>query len=498
MDVRRTVDLENLLGDNYDRLIDVGACKEQIPAVLAHWNNFRERADVWFLKKLTKVASHLLKAYPKSLDGLLERLFQINLEGVQILRDAPQTTARDAEREVSLPAHLYSHASDVAKALFEKTGDVHWGTQYYRCRAESAKLSEGYDPIYASFAHSHAGEAAHKLFEQTRDATWAEHGYRHKLFASHLFARHPENRRHASKAARFASEAALACYEITKKSCWAARSYAAARIAARLYGSGDSANQGRCWNQAGLAAQARARHGNVSSSIRWLHLSYQNFMDAAAVPSAEPKTAAYRYSDAARIAQSLAEQTRDPAWNIHHYDCRKSEAAAMQRSGEGYSPSLATCLIAVAKAAEHLYQTGAGLVWAERAYQDRMDNARVFLPHSPKNAMYSFSFASDDARTVFRETKDVAWGIRAFEAKQETIKLATTLRERVYASHTCAHLGKIAEDIFRVTRERVWAEKAIAAYNQMVDTIPHGYEQGREHRIRASIDALKIALRWVR
>lgn len=495
MDVRRTVDLEDLLRANYDRLIDVGACKEQIPAVLAHWNNFRDRADVWFLKKLTKVASHLLKAYPKSLDGHLERLFQLNLEGVQMLRNSPQPTARDAGREMSLPAHLYSHASDVAKVLYEKTGDVHWGTQYYRCRAESAKLSEGYDPVYASFAHSHAGEAAHKLFEQTRDEAWAEHAYRHQLIASRFFARHPENLYYAPRVARFASDAAQACYRLTKKSCWAARSFAAARIAARLYGSGDSANQGRCLEQAGFAAQARGRHGSASSRVRWLHLSYQNFMDAATVPTAEPKTAAHRYRDAARVAQSLAEQTRDPAWNMHHYDCRKSEAAAMQRGGEGYSSFLATCLVDVAKAAEHLYKTGAGLDWAKRAYQDRMDNARVFLPRHPKNAMHSFSFACEDARAVFRETRDVAWGIRAFEAQQESIKLATTLGEHMHVAHAYTHLGKLAEYLFRATSEKVWAENAIAAYATFLDNIPPRYERGRERGIRRSITDLQDALR---
>lgn len=125
------------------------------------------------IKKFTKIAEHVFKSDAAAIRGeLLERLFYYNLHGAQRASSSPE---RIGFRKME--AHLYSHAADVAEALYLQTNNKKWLEAAYANNLISGNKAQKCDLFHAGHAYTRAANAARKLFDSTQDRTWLIRAY---------------------------------------------------------------------------------------------------------------------------------------------------------------------------------------------------------------------------------------------------------------------------------------------------------------------------------
>lgn len=120
--------------------------------------------NILFIKRLTKVASHILSSDPDSLDGLLERLYKFNIEGADMSK-ANGLDRYTQKNLLSMQSHFNSHAGSTSKEKFDRTGDVSWAEKWYDSEKLSAEISAEFDPKHSAHAYSFTGDAAKVIFE---------------------------------------------------------------------------------------------------------------------------------------------------------------------------------------------------------------------------------------------------------------------------------------------------------------------------------------------
>lgn len=169
--------------------------------------------NIQFIKNVTKISSNILKSDPNSLDGLLEKVFQFNNEGIQIIEEN-----YTQNYPLNLKSHFFAYEGDVAKALFKKTQDVTWAKEWYKDYKTSADISIITDPKHAAYAYGFAGDAAKTLFETTREVGWAKKWYE----ATNLSANMTKglDSRHSAFLSGIAGNAATTVYKETRQRKW--------------------------------------------------------------------------------------------------------------------------------------------------------------------------------------------------------------------------------------------------------------------------------------
>lgn len=321
------VSLNELVRRNYDALRrdDVEQCRQQVSAYLRHHPSVLHE-DIGFIKGLTKVAEHLLKQFPNFVDGLLPRLFQYHLEGVQVLRGIPADILRNSEasdgyhgdQRISLESHLYAHASDIARVLFDRTHEVHWGIQAFRTRVIAAEMNEVRDPGYAVASHLFAGSIANELFDATHDIAWAKEWYWHKLTAAERLK--GKDGRTAALNFAHAAQAAEVLFEKTSDISWGEKSYSHYLILAE-------ANDQPKWKSHNLeraGGVAKACY-TLTRSVAWLEKAYDAYRAAAeGMRGQDAIFAAHQFKFAGTVAYEYHHITRHRAWGMRALECYAS------------------------------------------------------------------------------------------------------------------------------------------------------------------------------
>ena len=174
----RLSQLELLLGSglleaNYDALTPTSGeqCKQLVLEYL-RLSTTISHLDVDFIKNLTKVTRHILESEPASLDGLLEKLFSYNMEGVEKVRGGIE--GRTSANLTSLESHLLGDAGNAARALFDTSNDISWAERWYDANKKSADMTVEIEPRHSAHAYSFAGNAAKALNKATKNPSWAQ------------------------------------------------------------------------------------------------------------------------------------------------------------------------------------------------------------------------------------------------------------------------------------------------------------------------------------
>lgn len=174
----RLSELEILLGSglleaNYDALTPATGeqCKQLVLEYL-RLSTTISHLDVDFIKNFTKVARHILESEPASLDGLLEKLYNYDMEGVEKVRGGIED--RTSTNLTSLESHLLGDAGDAARELFRITQDISWAGRGYNAYKKSADMTASTEPKHSAHAYSFAGDAAKALNKATKNPLWAQ------------------------------------------------------------------------------------------------------------------------------------------------------------------------------------------------------------------------------------------------------------------------------------------------------------------------------------
>lgn len=276
--------LRHLVNSNYDGLTEHNGavCKELVLRYLSMADNlvFEYETDIDLIKRLTKVAKHMLDEDPEQLAGVLPKLYNLTIEGIQKVNK--RTVEHEDEfRLTKLESHLWAYAGDFAKAIYEMWKedlqlDLLWVERWHKCYEKSAMIAEDIDPEHAGHADSLAADAAQIMFENTGEIRWGERWYEGKRVpADKSYSRDKE---HSAHAYNFAADAAEAMYKKTGETKWLERLF-----------------------------DCRKMNGDMTHKT-------------------EKNPAAHSYSIAGNAAKILYERTRDTRWLRGWYECKRLSA----------------------------------------------------------------------------------------------------------------------------------------------------------------------------
>jgi len=158
--------LDQLLKRNYDALRDA-ECEAQVVNYLREQSTLLGE-DPHFIKRLTKVASHILAKNPAALEGLVEKTYTFHIEGMKALEEHPEAATR---RNQIMHAHLSGHAATFADYLVRTMRDTnaqrHWNIKKYEHHKFSADFELSLDDLQGAM-HNYLG-AAHAAIDLAKN-----------------------------------------------------------------------------------------------------------------------------------------------------------------------------------------------------------------------------------------------------------------------------------------------------------------------------------------
>lgn len=163
---------KHLLAENYDELASV-ECRGEVELFLRTTES-ATHLDVETVKRVTKIAAHIIEQFPGSLDDVLERIYKFNMEGAELARTS--TEFRPAHMKV-LRAHFYSHAGNIKLKLQQTTGELNHAETAYNCFMLAASIGDKVDPSHSAFSRGFASTAARVVFIETGNPMWGRRGY---------------------------------------------------------------------------------------------------------------------------------------------------------------------------------------------------------------------------------------------------------------------------------------------------------------------------------
>ncbi len=166
--------LEELLNDNYQKLKDP-IC-ERLVIKFVRKNENVEDKDPLFIKKLTKVISHVLERDPSSLQPYLERIYQFHKTGIEKVQSG-ELGVGEGKDEVFIEAHLYGYAADIAKRLFRKTNKRMWLEKAWQQRRLAADAIQDYSYEESEIYRGYAADDARTLFRLNEEVEWGSEAY---------------------------------------------------------------------------------------------------------------------------------------------------------------------------------------------------------------------------------------------------------------------------------------------------------------------------------
>jgi hypothetical protein len=166
--------LERILKKNYNKLVDPEAAKEAVQRVIGEHSRLTGE-PLNLLKKLTKVAYHVIKAFPDDFDVLdLQKIHGYNIDGIN--RSKVEQVQREAARGGSITellvyqSHFYRQAASIQTHLFRRTGNLVWLEKSYVSQINSGNLTYDFNPDYTSYRYFKAGKIAEKIYDFNKES----------------------------------------------------------------------------------------------------------------------------------------------------------------------------------------------------------------------------------------------------------------------------------------------------------------------------------------
>lgn len=322
-------ELDDLIKAEYDGEISLSEKCKTAAVLYIRENETVAHEDVIFIKRLTKIASRILAEDSFSLDGLLTRLFEFNLQGIEKVEQG-NMDGYSLNNIKSIHSHFYSHAANIAKYIFYNTDDIEWAKKWYDCSEKSAILSEEIYPEHSGNAYVFTGNAANILFEHTGDVMWAEKAY--DYFENVVFLLADIDLRKCGLTYMAAAIAAQTIFEKSKEIEWAERAFDCSKEAVFLFADFDSTRTAYAYNIAGeMAKTIFNREGN----IRWAKEWYESMINAGNFFRKEDtQRSAYCYGFAGDAARAIFRITYDAEWLKKEYHSTK-KAALLSKNFDG-------------------------------------------------------------------------------------------------------------------------------------------------------------------
>jgi len=214
------MELEKLLERNYHRIRDEECKSRVIDYISSQRTVFGD--NIFFIKHLTKVAHHIIKSDPESIDNLLERLYQFNMEGIEMISLGEVSITSDSNLKV-LESHFSSHAASVAYKVFKKTNNIGWLKRAYSRSIESADLIINESTIHAAHSYQFAGHSASQIHRLTGELDWCKKAFEAYESTSQLF--DSKNKKNRLSAIKGAASKAKILHETTNDIYWAEQTY---------------------------------------------------------------------------------------------------------------------------------------------------------------------------------------------------------------------------------------------------------------------------------
>ncbi len=262
--------------------------------------------EILSIKKLTKVASHLIADGSILSDGELEKIINFNMEGAEVCRSGDSELEPDNLK--TMECHFNAHAGSIAKTLYAKTRKLIWAKKWYEYDRTSADIGIIVDTKHSAFMFSQAADAAMWIFKRTKDFTWAEKAYDCYL----LSAEQTESKKHCAHTYSHAGDVAKLIYSKTNDIIWAKRVYDGYKISAEKCIGVDDRHGAYTNGFAGSAAEAIYRK---TKDITWLEIAYNHYEESAKlVKKFNEKDSVDKNRFAGRIAIAMLAKTKDPMW----------------------------------------------------------------------------------------------------------------------------------------------------------------------------------------
>ena len=170
--------LEELLQQNYYRLRDQ-ECKQAVLEFLKSHDSVADK-DLLFIKRLTKVAHHILNCDAGALTALVEKLYHFHKEGVAVAQKIFQPESDDSLVQ-TIEAHLLAHAGTVALYLARQSPE--WYELAHADKIAAAEASMDRQPYFARDTYAATAQCCKRAWQATGDEIWLERCYHAELKA---------------------------------------------------------------------------------------------------------------------------------------------------------------------------------------------------------------------------------------------------------------------------------------------------------------------------
>ena len=129
-----------------------------------------EDVDVVTAKRVIKIASHILKKDPASIDTQVQKLFDFCIHAIRRVDTHPDKKEKNI---ATMRAHLPAYAADFACYLAVKENWIGWWQRAYQEMRESADLTLKLNQRDAGYRYGFAGDTAAEVFKRKNEDKWA-------------------------------------------------------------------------------------------------------------------------------------------------------------------------------------------------------------------------------------------------------------------------------------------------------------------------------------
>jgi hypothetical protein len=171
--------------------------------------------DLYFVKKLCK-AGRIIMRSGNSLDAHLERLYQFNMQGVQMARE---NSCRDEDVDIAkIESHMLADAAVIASRLHKQTDEKKWILKSYEHQSDAAIISEMVEPARLPYDLGHVGGYAREIFKESGNQEFGRKAYQAKVRAAKLLRKDkPDD---ASLTYKVASSIAQDLWKVSRDPTW--------------------------------------------------------------------------------------------------------------------------------------------------------------------------------------------------------------------------------------------------------------------------------------
>lgn len=523
--------LEDILNDEEYCSLDSSKYKEEVIEYITSFEieELSDEDQIAFMKKLTKVASMILKDDPESLDDILERIYDYHVLGIKEITDRNIKKVEGHDTRV-IVSHLHSHAAKFASRLFEKTKEEKWAAAVYSNNVQSAERIPSYfkgHVKHVAINYQQSADFARKMFyfikaEKKRiDVGWAENVYKARKesviawdkadgetaktelnllirecsnfffnedldniwgerLSTHvleLLDYYPDEDAHQQiKNIDKASIANSRLYQKTKNVMWKKREYnVLMKKVSLLQEINDEESQLKLCNlhsELGMVARDIFNETKEESwGTKW-YLAEE--LSARGYESLDMNRAAVQHGHSGKASKVMYDFTKNPTWLIRAYESKKTAGEINEKLGK---PKNAVWdFMNVAINAKLMYSETGDLEWAERWYEYQYKHAYLRKETGSINTADIFENAAIAAKELYSKTQNIGWLEKEYDARILCSGLANdridgTQESLKNAAHKHSFSAVAAKNMYLQTKATEWAERWYAAQKICLETV---------------------------